>query len=726
MHFFRHLGIWPAAGLLAAAAVSGGPALRSPAGARSPALAPAVRRVTYLGTTFTVPRSWPVINLAAHPRQCVRFDRHVLYLGTPGRNQRCPATIIGTTEAMLVRPSARHAIPYSAGYPVDRLITVVTRRITVTATYAAHRAQIARILASGSLRVPPEGSSGGTPPPAAAGGLAAGPLATPSVLPANATSYTGQGFDACAAPSAEVMRTWRRLSPYQAVGIYIGGADRACAQPNLTAAWVSQQQAAGWHFIPIYVGPQAVGAARDAVRAARMLGFGPRSPLYYDMEAYPASSARPVLRFLTSWTRELHVLGYTSGVYSNSLSGIRDLVKNYSNASYTMPDVIYDALWNGVADTADPLLPATDWPLHQRIHQYQGGQNVTYGGNTISIDEDYLDVQQSVTGTSPQASQAAAQASGDVDAFFTGPGGKLRHVWLSPGARWHGPAGLGGSLTAQPSAVTSSAGTVAVFGQAANGHLVEASYHPGQHWSRLRTLPVGKIGSQPAAVALSTGEIDVFWRGVSGRHLWHAQYNPGQGWARPQNLGGRLASAPSPVVSGPGGLSVFWAGTNGQLWQIRRNPGSSWSRAVSLGLGPLGGAPSASGLATGKIEVAWPASGHKAVWRVTYTPAAGWGKPAELPGGVSGRPFVVASGSAVSVFWKGSNGRLWWVTDPGPGGQSPAQVGMGVLGSSPFATGQPGGVIDVFWKGSADPHLWHARYRGGSWTGPGNLGGRVR
>ena len=310
--------------------------------------------------------------------------------------------------------------------------------------------------------------------------------------------------------------------------------------------------------MPIYVGPQAsfgqlspgtsqaVAAARDAVAAARMLGFGPHAPVYYDMEAYPPSAAGQVLSFLTSWTRELHALGYTSGVYSNSLSGISDLVKNFSNASYTMPDVIYDALWNGAANTADPVLPATDWPRHQRIHQYQGGQNVSYGGKTVNIDEDYLDVQQSVAGTSPQASQAAAQSSGDVDTFFTGPHGKLRHIWFSPGTGWHGPAGLSGSLAAQPSAVTSTTGTVAVFGRAANGHLVEASYHPGRHWTRLRRLPEGKIGSRPAAVALSSGEIDVFWRGVSSRHLWHAQYNPGRGWARPQDLGGQLAAGPAP------------------------------------------------------------------------------------------------------------------------------------------------------------------------------------
>jgi len=736
MRSFTLFRIWLTVGLLTIAVVAGGPVLSSPAGAQPAAQAAqaarpvAVRQVTYQGTTFTIPRSWRVINLARQPRRCVRFDRHVLYLGTPGRTQECPATIVGTTGAMLVQPSAPHAIPYSAAYPVDRLITVVTRRITVTATYAASRAQIARILASGSLRVPPERGNGGTPPPAGAAGAAAGPLAAPRVLPTTATSYTGRGFDACAAPSAAVMKTWLRLSPYRAVGIYIGGADRACAQPNLTPAWVSQQQAAGWHFVPIYVGPQAsfgqlssvasqaADAAKDAVRAARLLGFGPRTPLYYDMEAYPPSSAGQVLRFLTAWTRKLHALGYSSGVYSNSLAGVSDLAENLSNPSYTMPDVIYDALWNGVANTADPVLPATAWPLHQRIHQYQGGQNVTYGGDSVNIDQDYLDVQRSVTGTSPQASQAAAQASGDVDTFFTGTAGKLRHVWFSPGTGWHGPAGLGGSLVTQPSAVTSTAGTVAVFGRAASGHLVEASYQPGRHWSRLRRLPVGKIGSRPAAVALSSGEIDVFWRSVPGHHLWHARYRPGHGWGRPQDLGGQLASVPAPVVSGKGALSVFWRGTNGQLWQIRRNPGSSWGQAASLGMGQLGGAPRATGLATGEIDVAWPARGHTGAWRVTYTPANGWGRPVGLPGGVSGRPFVVASGSAVSVLWKGGNGRLWWATDPGTGWQPPAQLGLGGLGSSPFAAGQPSGVIDVFWKGSADSHLWHARYRAGAWTGP--------
>ena len=214
-------------------------------------------------------------------------------------------------------------------YPVDRLITVTAARIKVTATYSTHRALVNRILAGASLRVPARGTRRAVAAPDVPGHPPARMASARATMPASATDFTGKGFDACTAPSAATMATWLRLSPYRAVGVYIGGSDRACAQPALTASWVSQQQAAGWHFMPIYVGPQAsfgeihsaasqaVSAAQDAVSQARPLGFGPGTPLYYDMEAYSGSLNGKVLRFLTSWTRELHTLGYSSGVYSN-------------------------------------------------------------------------------------------------------------------------------------------------------------------------------------------------------------------------------------------------------------------------------------------------------------------------------------------------------------------------------------------------------------------------
>ncbi len=747
---------WLAFGLLLATAgpavsVTGGPVMRATASVTHAGSQPSSRgqsqvraqRVAYRGYTFTVPRTWRVVRLAAHPHSCVRFDRHVLYLGTPGRNQDCPSTLIGTTEALLVQPAAARATAAAAMYPVDRLVTVTTARIKVTATYSTDRALVDRILASASLRVPARGTRRTVAAPDVPGHAPARVASTRATVPISATDFTGKGFDACAAPSAATMATWLRLSPYRAVGIYIGGSDRACAQPALTASWVSQQQAAGWHFMPIYVGPQAgfgeinsaasaasqaVSAAQDAVSQAQQLGFGPGTLLYYDMEAYPATLNGRVLRFLTSWTNELHTLGYSSGVYSNSLSGIRALASNYTNTADTMPDVIYDALWNGTANTLDPVLSSTQWAGHHRVHQYQGGQNVTYGGDTVNIDKDYLDVQQAVavavTGGSSQASQAAAQSAGDVDAFFKGTDGKLWHDWYAPGSGWHGPVSMGGSLASQPSAVASVPGTVAVFAKGSNGRLLEASYAPGTNWSRLRRLKMGIIGSKPAAVAQADGQIDVFWRGSSDHHLWHAEYRPGKGWSKPQNLGGHLASAPAPAVSGHGALTVAWRGANGHLWVIRGS-GRSWGTPVDRGMGKLGSAPAVTGLASGLVVVAWAASSHNGVWHTTYTPGSGWSKATELSGGLAAGPVAVSvPGKGVDVFWKGTDGKLWWSASQGSSWPRAAALGIGGLGGAPFAAGQPSGVIDVFWKG-ASSNLWRARYSGSIWGGPASLGGAV-
>ena len=150
--------------------------------------------------------------------------------------------------------------------------------------------------------------------------------------------FTGLGFDTCSAPSTKAMAAWAE-SPFRGVGIYIGGENSACSQPNLSASWVSAQTTAGWHLIPTYVGLQAttsscgscakmttaaaatqgMAAAEDAVTEAGAIGIGTGSPIYFDMEAYSptASATKAMLTFLEAWTEKLHALGYQSGVYSS-------------------------------------------------------------------------------------------------------------------------------------------------------------------------------------------------------------------------------------------------------------------------------------------------------------------------------------------------------------------------------------------------------------------------
>ncbi len=363
--------------LLALAALFGAlaaTALAAPGAGRGGATIgpPAQRTIHFAGHTVKAPRAWPVFRLAQHPGMCVRLDRRAVYLGTPASQQRCPADAIGARRAILVQPER----------------------------------------------------------PAARISALAAPSRAGATTSAGGEVFTGLGFDACSTPSSRSMDAWAQ-SPYRAIGVYIGGANRACSQPNLTEAWVEEVTAAGWHLIPTYVGLQAptsscsscakvtssgavsqgTAAAVDAVAQAAAVGIGPGSPIYFDMESYSqtSSATNAVLAFEQAWTEKLHALGYLSGVYSSSSSGISDLADQLGSG-YLLPDDIWAANWNNEKNTADPQIPSTGWSLHQRIHQYAGGHNESYGGITINIDNDYVDA--------ATASGSGAPGEDDPVGFF--------------------------------------------------------------------------------------------------------------------------------------------------------------------------------------------------------------------------------------------------------------------------------------------------------------------
>ena len=242
--------------------------------------------VRFEGRAVHVPQGYRVIRVREHSRTCVRLDRRVVYLGGPSAEQRCPAgPILGKRRAIVVAP----------------------HRASPRAAHASRAPATASV--SGSV-------------------------------------FTGLGFDTCSTPSSKAMAAWAE-SPFRGVGIYIGGENSACSQPNLSASWVSAQTTAGWHLIPTYVGLQAPTSscgscakisssrattqgtedAEDAVAQAQAVGIVPGNPIYFDMESYSltTSSSRATLTFLAAWTARLHALGYTAGVYSSSASGIADI-----------------------------------------------------------------------------------------------------------------------------------------------------------------------------------------------------------------------------------------------------------------------------------------------------------------------------------------------------------------------------------------------------------------
>ena len=249
--------------------------------------------------------------------------------------------------------------------------------------------------------------------------------------PVTPGSFKGYAFDQCQAPDQATMNAWMDRSRYLGVGIYIAGLSRGCrTQKNLNATWVARQLHNGWKLLPLMVGPQAscnphfprygddrrissqpgkngtyqraydqgLRAASSAVNNAKRLGIVRGSGMYYDLEAFNTGIARcrnSALRFLSGWTVGIHKAGYRSGVYSSASSGIAalDRARIEHQPNITLPDQIWIGDWDGKINTsAGRYISSTGWKWHRRIKQYKGGHNETYGGKTVNIDRDFVDV----------------------------------------------------------------------------------------------------------------------------------------------------------------------------------------------------------------------------------------------------------------------------------------------------------------------------------------------
>ncbi len=227
-----------------------------------------------------------------------------------------------------------------------------------------------------------------------------------------ADAFTGYGFETCTAPSVAALNAWA-ASPYRAVGIYLGGANRACKDGNLSASWVTTTRSLGWNLLPLYVGLQApcvsqsglakisqnlttaatqgAAAANDAVAKSNGFGLPAGIPLYLDVEGYATNDAactKSVQAFVGGWVNALRPAGYLAGVYGSAASTIRDVAA----LGAAIPDAVWIANWNGVQGVfGDPHVSDSLWADHQRVHQYKGGHNETWGGVTLNVDDDYVD-----------------------------------------------------------------------------------------------------------------------------------------------------------------------------------------------------------------------------------------------------------------------------------------------------------------------------------------------
>ncbi|TDD62926.1 DUF1906 domain-containing protein [Kribbella antibiotica] len=366
---------------------------------------------------MTVPSDWAVVDLTADPTACVRFDRAAVYLGRSTAQAKCPAHVVGRSEGLVLEPLAT-ATPSTPGL-LRRAIPEAG--VQATAYYEpGAESSAAAILGSGRATSKARAAQAAQPAAVAPSVVATGNL-------------VGDAFDTCSAPPQTTMDAWK--PSYQAVGIYISGAVRACDQANLTPDWVTANAANGWQFLLVDVGLQApcsnfsaakkmsadpataLGqgktAAAAAVTAAQALGFAQRSAIYSDVEHYTSTAAckSAVLSYLSGWTQELHARGYQGGAYVSASSGGADLASNFTGTTYTRPDNLWFAHWGSTPIGTSRFIPATTWTNHERVHQHTGDVSETNAGVTLQIDKNRVDLTappEPVTGFSVTGGVSAA------------------------------------------------------------------------------------------------------------------------------------------------------------------------------------------------------------------------------------------------------------------------------------------------------------------------------
>jgi hypothetical protein len=342
---------------------------------------------------------------------------------------------------------------------------------------------------------------------------------------ARAGVFTGYAFDACSAPATSSLQAWA-ASPYRGLGIYIGGANRACKQTNLNATWVQAATGLGWSLLPLYVGLQApcisqsglakistsqataatqgTAAADDAAAKAQALGLPAGSPVWFDMEGYHLSDttcSNAVRSFVSAWGGELRAQGFVPGVYGSAASTVRDVAA----LGTAKPDVIWIANWNGTEDVfGDPYVSDALWANHQRVHQYKGGHRETYGGVTINIDSNVVD--SIVVGgivppaPPPQPAPAGQVNSGDGLSTVSWPAAAFTApvvVALTPAAQPPAPTGYAVQLTVTE---TDNQAPLDSFGAPLTVHILKAAAGlvpafstDGSTWTPLAKLPAAGL-----------------------------------------------------------------------------------------------------------------------------------------------------------------------------------------------------------------------------------------
>lgn len=252
------------------------------------------------------------------------------------------------------------------------------------------------------------------------------PAVSPAFQPVGEIAIvTGPGFDACVAPPTDLLKTWWARSPYRWLNVYLGGTSMypTCGGKNLTPEWVRKVYDQGWSLLPTWVGLQAPCArqhnvmssdatksytqgqteADAAIKSASRLGLSSTTPIYFDMEHFTptgkngtrdAACILAVNAFLNGWNNELASRSHLAGIYASASN--YPMLSHPALTTSVMAWIAGGGSWSEKYDRTctvygNSYISDNDWNTHQRIYQYTGGHDETYGQKTWHIDSDCAD-----------------------------------------------------------------------------------------------------------------------------------------------------------------------------------------------------------------------------------------------------------------------------------------------------------------------------------------------
>jgi hypothetical protein len=237
------------------------------------------------------------------------------------------------------------------------------------------------------------------------------------------------GFDICALPSTTDMLAWWDYSPYYWYNVYIGGVDYGCNLPSdsYMSSWLNTVNSYGWNFEYTWVGPQAPSAcevdnsgyfsyvpstaysqgeaqendAADRLEADGVEDYGDFVPLLYDLEGYSQGTCddgvysiqSAVDAFIEGWDAEAGTGSYDQvpGVYGSVCASYLADLAGISPVPYFIWGADWDENYNTAVMDDGPGgcgVPNGDWVYNQRLKQYWNSVEQTWGGYTLTVDED--------------------------------------------------------------------------------------------------------------------------------------------------------------------------------------------------------------------------------------------------------------------------------------------------------------------------------------------------